>query len=392
MKKSFSSNLDAIVLYLLSIALALGTINPFSTNFSDEGESELVLMPILAGAFSIIVLLRYGLNGLKGIPKSVIVSAILFFIGCMFGDVLYDLYSTDYRFLAKLFFVLLFFFSCIVYFSNNPEKINNSLIVYSISCVAILVVVYFFSNSDIVEISKGRMSVFGENANSTSSRMLIAALFFLHDYINNRRSNIIRVLEILSILLLVLFIIQSGSRGSFISLLLGIVFLMAFSRTNVTRKTLLIIIGLVIVAIVSPSLIGNENISIFERLQELEEGNVRSTLMLNAVDIYKDYPFFGAGYNGYQVEKLNRSYSSLDSHCIITSVMAIGGTFALFFFICLWIIIFRKTLRIRKTNILPLIVFLCITLIALKTGDVITYVLMWYCYAVCYSMSVKTIP
>ncbi len=387
MKRPFSSIIIDILLYLLSIALALGTINPFSIDPTVEAESELVLMPILAVSFSIIVLFRYGL---KGIPKIVIVSAILFFVGCMIGDFLYDYYSTDYWFLAKLFSVLLFFFSCIIYFSNNPEKIKVSLIIYSISCVVVLVVVYFFSNSGIVEISKGRMSIFGENANSTSSRMLIAALFFLYDLINNRRNNIIKVLELLSLLLLLLFIIQSGSRGSLISVMVGIVIMIAFSDIKTTRKTILIIVGLVVVAIAIPWLIHNENISIFERLQELEEGNVRSTLMLNAIDIYKDYPFFGAGSNGYQVEKMNRYYSSLDSHCILTSIMAIGGTFALFFFICLWIIIFKKTLQIRKTNIFPIIVFLCITLIALKTGGVITFVFMWYCYAISYAMSAKT--
>lgn len=391
MKKSFSSGLDAIVLYLLSIALALGTINPFSTDFSVEGESELVLMPILAVAFSIVVLLGYGLNGLKGIPKSVIVSAILFFVGCMFGDVLYDLYSTDYRFLAKLFSVLLFFFSCIVYFSNNPEKIKESLTIYSISCVAILLIVFSFGNESILQINKGRLTIYGENANSTSSRMLFAALFFMYDIIHNKRRVIWRVLEFFAFLLLTLYIVQSGSRGSFISLVLGIVVMMSFLRMKMGRKIIIITMGAAIVLMVFPILKQDENISIFDRFEELESGNVRSELMANAFDIYEDYPFFGVGANGYQKEKERRGYSPLDSHCIVTSIMAIGGTFALLSFMGLWSMLFHTTFKNRKGNILPLIINLCITFIALKTGGVITFVFMWYCYAISYSMATTTV-
>lgn len=383
--RSFISLLNDTVLYLFSGALALGTINPFRIHQSFDPEPESLLMPILAIVFSFIVLCRYGF---KNTPKIIIVFALLMFFGCLLGDLFYDYYSMDFKFLTKLLVVLLFFFSCITYFSNNPQKIKTSLIVFSVTCVIVLLVVYFFNNGNTIEINKGRLFIFGENANSTSSRMLIAALCFSYDIICNKRKWLVRVLEILSLLLLLLYVIQSGSRGSLISVVFGIILLLLFSKTLFTRKTLFIVLGVIIVTKSLPVLVNNENIAIFERLQELEEGNVRSELMLNAVNIYKDYPVFGAGNNGYQVEKMKRNYSPLDSHCIVTSIMAIGGTFALVFFICFWITLLKKTLLIRKTNVFPLIIDLCITFIALKTGGVITFAFLWYCYAICYSISV----
>lgn len=386
MKKSFSSKIDAIVLYLLSIALALGTINPFAFNEVNELQVESNMMPVLAVVFSFIVIFRYGF---KALPTNIILFSLLFFIGCLIGDSFYDFQFVDFRFLAKLLVVLITFSCLIVYFSSNPEKIKDSLTIYSISCVAILLIVYSFGNESILQIEKGRLIIYGENANSTSSRLLFAALFFMYDIINNKRRVIWRVLEIFAFILLTLYIVQSGSRGSLVSLVLGIVVMVSFLRMKIGRKIIIITIGAAFVLTVFPILKQDENISIFDRFEELESGNVRSVLMANAIDIYEDYPFFGVGANGYQKEKERRGYSPLDSHCIVTSIMAIGGTFALLSFIGLWLTLFHATFKNRKDNILPMIINLCITFIALKTGGVITFVFMWYCYAISYSMATQ---
>ncbi len=384
MKKSFISILNDVILYLFSIALAIGSIIPFLLYNADESETESLLLPVLAVVFSGIVTIRYGFFVTS---RNIVVFSLLLLLGCFLGDFLYNSNSMNTRFLLKLLVVLITFICCITYFSNNPQRIKDSIVVYTISCVIVLIVVYFFGPDGIIQISKGRMSVFGENANSTSSRMVFAALFIMYDLVRNKRNIVFRLLEIVSFLLLLLYIVQSGSRGSFISVAIGIALMTLFSAYHTIKKIIIIITGVIVVLIAVPVLKNDENISFFERFEELETGNIRSELMLNAIDIYEDYPIFGVGYNGYQVEKKNRRYSDLDSHCIVTSIMAIGGTFALISFLLLWIIMFIAAFKVRKSSMLPLIINICISFIALKTGGVITYVFMWYCYALSYSLA-----
>ena len=382
MNNSLVSKINTIVLYLFSAALALGTINPFALSQSEDTVDSSMTI-IFTIVFVIIVALRYGI---KKLSAKIVIPVLLLFVGFVLGDFIYDLTTANLGFLLRFGVVLFCFYEFIVYFSNNPEMIEKSLVVYSITCVLVLLFVYFSGVTSIMTVSKGRLSIFGENANSTSSRMVFAVLFFIYDIIHNKRILVLKILESLSILLLLYFIIQSGSRGSLLSVAFGLLLLVSFSHIRSRRKWFILSIVFVVALFALPYLMNNDDISILNRLEELKEGNVRTILMANAVDIYMDYPFFGAGANGYQVEKSLRGYSYLDSHCIITSIMAIGGTLSLFAFLALWLTVFVKTIKLGKSNILPLVIMVCITFIALKTGGVITYVLMWYCYAICYSM------
>ena len=72
---------------------------------------------------------------------------------------------------------------------------------------------------------------------------------------------------------------------------------------------------------------------------------------------------------------------------IITTIMAMGGTVALVCFLRFLFINFGIFFKKMQQKLLPLVMFLSMLFISLKTGGVITFMLMWYVYALAFGMT-----
>ena len=195
-------------------------------------------------------------------------------------------------------------------------------------------------------------------------------------------SNLLRYAFYAVCLLLFYYIIESGSRGSFLAAVMGVGLVILFTGTSMASKLRLSAVGGLFVLLFLPSLLHNEDVAMFERLDELGAGNSREELIQNALIITADYPILGCGNHGYLQEKMNRGMDLHDSHNLLASVFVMSGLVGLCS-ICLFLYrLLVGAWRVRKLNILSLVLLLSMVFIAMKTGGVLTFMLMWYIYAV----------
>ena len=381
------NKINRLFAYILSVVLALGTINPFALNSNVDEPTESIMVSLFSVLFIVITYFHYGLKGFMGINKRIVVSS-LFLIGfILVADIIYSLSTIDFYFYFKFFVVLLAFFSFLVFSQNNPDMIQRCMMLFSLSC-AILIFLAFTTNLFGYAVTyKGRLILFGENPNSTSSRMSMAIIFFTYLFFLKDSKKYLKMLWGACIIMLFLYVIRSGSRGSFLVTILGAFLVFSSSRGSLGNKTLFVVIGLVISFLFLPSIMQKEDVALFQRIEDLEDRNVREDLMEQAFIIFVDNPVVGVGYNGYGHEKAIRNFDHRDSHNIVTSILAMGGLFGFLSFLILWISLITPAIRSRKETITPLILNISMLLISMKTGGIITYVLMWFIYAVSYSWS-----
>lgn len=376
--------LNRIIAYFLSIALALGTINPFALNSVQETPSESILISFFSVLFMLVTAINYVKTMPSKIDKRIVVSSLVL-IGVIFlSDVIHG--TTDFRFYfyLKFFVVLLCFFSFILFFKNNPQMIEPCFLVFSISCAILIFFAMTTNFGGNVVTYKGRFVIFGENPNSTSSRMSMAVLFFSNLLFSKQYKWLLKILISGCILVLFIYIIRSGSRGSFMVTLFGVILMFLSSHGRIGNKTIFVVLVILFVSWFLPSLMKNEDVALFDRMEELQGHTSREDLMKQALIIFGDNPIIGVGANGYNEEKAIRGFDHRDSHNIITTILAMGGTMAFVAFVILWLTLFRPTLQNRRRSLLPLVLNISIFIISLKTGGVITFVLMWYIYAVSY--------
>ena len=379
--------LNNFLAYILSVVLALGTINPFAFNSYQNEPSESIMISLFSVMFMIITFMHYGFREFSRLNRQIVVS-IVFLIGTiLIADIIYSLDSINVYFYVKFSIVLLVFFSLLIYFRNNPEMIQRCMLLFSLSCA--ILIFFAFTNGlfGYAETYKGRLYLYGENPNSTSSRMSMAILFFIYLFFSKKSKLYMKILWGACVFLLFVYIIRSGSRGSFLVTLMSALLVFLSSRGGFGTKTLFALLGLTVAFFFLPSIMQKEEVALFERMEELEEHNSRETLMQQAFTIFLDNPVVGVGSNGYNVEKARRGFDHRDSHNIITSILAMGGVVALSAFIILWLSLIRPTYRYRGKTIAPFVISISMFLISMKTGGVITFVLMWYVYAVSYCWS-----
>ena len=116
---------------------------------------------------------------------------------------------------------------------------------------------------------------------------------------------------------------------------------------------------------------------------------LQNSEMEQALIIFMDNPLVGVGYNGYSEEKYLRGFDHRDSHNIVTSILVMGGIVGIIAFVALWITLIIPTIKCRGASVAPVALSVSMLLVSMKTGGVITYVLMWFIYAISYSWALS---
>ena len=381
--------ISQLFLYILTVSMAFGTINPFaiSAQLDPDAVSEPIFVSLFSLCFVVTSWIAYPHNDGDVLFKRMATPLLIMVATFGIADVIYDITGVNWYFVFKLAFAVIAYYTLARHFARYPKDIEICLLIFAITSTLIILASYTYFSS-ILTFSKGRMSIFGENANSTSSRMSMA-IFALMYFFNKRDLKLFYKLVILgAVLLLLVYIIMSGSRGSFVFTLAGIALFVIMSGTGRGKKILAAGIGVLALVFIVSHYVDMEEVSMFERLSTIEEsGNSREKLMEYAVKIYSDNPIIGVGSNGYLVERIVRGYDDRDSHNIITTIMAMGGTVGLICFIHFLFLNFKVLFRKLQQKLLPLVMFLSMLFISLKTGGVITFMLMWYIYAIVYGMT-----
>src|SRR5690606_41035469 len=94
---------------------------------------------------------------------------------------------------------------------------------------------------------EGRVSLFGDNENIIGIRMVVSSLFLSHLILKNggRRFSFLKIFLFLSYIPLLTLLLSTGSRLSFISLIIGMSLIIFLYKTKSTfTKGLVLILGL----------------------------------------------------------------------------------------------------------------------------------------------------
>ena len=129
--------------------------------------------------------------------------------------------------------------------------------------------------------------------------------------------------------------------------------------------------------------------SLFSRLEnsfEYGETGGREKLNSYSLQIFEESPLIGKGTIGYSKEMSVKFNEYRSVHNLYIYVLATSGIIGFSLFMFFMMTLLTKSIQIRKSNHLPLIIFGYVFLLAYKTGGVLTYLLMWYLFAVIISI------
>lgn len=388
------------LIILLSASLALGVINPFS-EYSDSGEaSESIITSV------IIVLSVFFLFIKRVFTDRIRVSfpkwfryLLLFFVIYLISTVIHDRdsSSTMITHFLKLFLDFLLCYLLYDLFRNDNRIKSISILSYSLA-TALLGVLYYLGRLDpYIMVRSGRMMIFGENPNSTSARIMIGIIMLIYTMLSNpfqwRKWRYFLAIFIIPELLMV---IASGSRGSFLILIICSIMLL-LNETRTTLQRIAVVVGILAVGFFALNKLTNVaiqgNFSMFERLSDLEEGEDagRSSLNKEAIQIFMDYPIIGCGATAFPDEMRIRFQEQRTVHNLFYYMLATSGLIGFIPFVLFLILCFKIAIRPynRELNISVLLIIL---LLAWKTGGILTYAIMWYLFSILLSSSTnKTI-
>ena len=368
-----------IILIFFSFILSFGIFDPIFGTGSAFGLVDLFAILLVATSFS----LNFKVI-VKRLDRNVIYLFLLLFF-LFFSSVIYgDSTQNKNIFNFKLLVMILLYMALFFKFKINPISIHYSLLAFSVGVVFFVILVNTLYSSEVI-ISKGRLFVFDENPNSTSARFTLAAIYLIYISIYDPfKSVTLRYMSFLSSLPVMYVVLQSGSRGSVLSLAISLIILLYLSDFKKKYKVFFSLL----LGVISPYVfhVFMNAGSIAERFNDaISEGGfgARDEIWTSALAIFLNNPIFGVGEPGYLQEMMKSTGRAVDAHNLPLYILASGGliSFALFLFFYKKIVV-RSYYLLLNRDVLPLILLINITLIALKTGGVLTYSIMWFIFAI----------
>ena len=371
------------IFFIYSFIIGLGTYDPV---FGRDAAIGIVEIALVLLAFCCILYCNKSIKIALSKAKYPFLLAIIISVSTFIYSITN---SIDFVFNHKLIGSVLSFFFIYAIINNDGRSkiIEDSLLFFTLGVC--LIAIFAFIGIIPYEFDHNmRLSILGENTNSTSAKMVLAALFIVNLFIlSENKYKYFKFILLVPLPILVNNIIQSGSRGSFLILLsaLIIAFIYSFVSYKKNRKYIL---GILIIFISGYSFIfeGVVNSSTYKRLSySIEEQSIgaREEIWKDAIEIGHDNPIIGVGEIGYKNEMLSNYNYYVDTHNMFIYIYVTGGILA-----CIPLLLFYKELilsvlyfLIRQKNLLPFILLFFATFLALKTGGALYSKNIWYYFA-----------
>lgn len=378
---------DRIILGLFSLVLAMGTWNPLAPEVS-EGEEP-------TNSFAqIVTVLLVGYLICWSFVKTTKVSikwatplwcfAFVFTISTIWSQD--NLENFPFLLIAKLIIDILLSVFLFKHLVRYPQLISFSLMTFAISCAIISSLYVSGALDDYIDISSGRVMFFGENPNSTSSRIALGAIVLVYYvFVNPLGWKKTRFLLSFLLVPMLLMIASSGSRGSIIILVICVFLIILFGEYSKNARYIGIsIMSILLLAFYALFLKYASELSVIERFLDIAEGNDagRGELKHYAWEIFISNPVFGYGDSGFMREMYLRFNEDRTVHNLYYYILATSGLLGAipFFYFLGYLAV--KSYRIARRRILPIVLVVFVLLLVDKTGGVLTYSLVWYLFAI----------
>lgn len=375
--------------YLLAFVLPFGSINPFNLSSIENVDGlmseQMGITPVLLALCSFLAVLNRDIFRNTSAVKRLLRPLIVFFVTITMASIFYSLYDFPMVYLLKLLADIVAFYVLSLFFIRHINILDTSLKIYAYTCVLIVLAYFAGFLDNFLFYSNGRLWIFGINPNTFSFLMGFGSLIIADSFNHPNTRKIELIINIVSIVLIVIYIIMSGSRGTFLTVL-ACMFIVLYKKMESKFYIIIPMVVISIFVVVSFYHSHQDEISIFERLSDVGDDS-RTELIKRTLTLYAEKPVIGYGVNGFKEQLLTHYHDARDSHNVIITNMGMSGTVGTVAFVTFLIYIFRVCWKNRKQSLLGLVLFVDVLLMSMKTGGVLTYAMMWYVYAAVVAIS-----
>lgn len=253
--------------------------------------------------------------------------------------------------------------------------VRGALLSFSVSCTisSLLLLFGIGVSSDQIEMLHGRISGFGADPNIYSETLIIGALILIGIvYIRTEKYVKSTILLQVSFFAVVLAVVKTGSRGSTLAFLFGVlVFILKKNLFRLTAKKVIFCGATIIFSF----WVFNTSPLLFERWgKTFDTGNVsnRDAIALQALDMVKAKPFLGWGGAAREVLSLRMLYEHKlkAAHNMILTMLIHIGIVGSFFYFYAYLMILKNAWRVRNgtERTLPLALFVSMFLMDMSCG------------------------
>lgn len=317
--------------------------------------------------------------------KKYLFPLLIMILASFFSAVVNDIYVInvieilDVRMLQLI--LLMFFISSNIVYDNKilPKVLN--VFVFGIFTMSIL----YLAGAGI-QYKGGRLFLFGENANITGMKTALAfiIIFYFLLFKNTNLKKIILFVIIGGPILTLL--IASGSRGSLLSLFVGMFLFALISKIGFAKKIMTLVLGLSISILIFTYIQENDSEFMSRILSAVEKGENagRGHLWNSAFNIIKDNLIFGVGNPG--LLPAMRIYSGFyqEPHNLFLEMWLTTGVLGFIAFIVfLWRIIVGLFKNFRQTgDVLYLTMFIMVIMNVGKSGGGAGLIFGWLFFGI----------
>ena len=214
------TNLYFVLIIAFSVTTALGTFNPFgSYNIEDMGNASSPLALAVQGLFIASLCFVRGKDKFLRQELYLLLAFALLWLTTSVGFSLEPITGSFWTSAIKLVMCILLFYKLPLLLRERPMMLGASLLFYALTTGVIAILFSLGYLEPYTFWTDGRAFIFYENPNSTSTRMAFAFMFIfylvIHDIMHLKK---LRYLLLVLELPLMYAIYASGSRGSFIVL------------------------------------------------------------------------------------------------------------------------------------------------------------------------------
>ncbi|MDY0103773.1 MAG: O-antigen ligase family protein [Lentimicrobium sp.] len=274
---------------------------------------------------------------------------------------LININSVSYSFFDfSLFQNMLLFWLLLNHERKDPGILAKGMLAFAMGSI-VLAALYYFKIG--IAYEGGRVTIFGDNANTVGIRMSVS-IFILALYIlkNSIGMGKFRYLLIVPIFPMVMLLAETGSRVAFIAFVLQFIVIVLFNKSGRFSLKLFLIIAGSIIGYFTWTYFMEIDVLRIRLTQSLQDRDLagRDLIWSKVIQVIKSSPIFGVGKTGY-ASYMSDAYGSVSSpHNVILEILAYTGLIGLYLYLNFLFKIIRIAYASFKINkdLLPLLLFI----------------------------------
>ena len=347
----------------------------------------------LASKITIIIFLLFSLNKFKPTTNhkllfQLLTPLIIFFSLLSLISVLNITPNANKFFYFPFFLNIILFYLLVNITIDRPKVLFTGLFFYALSFFLLSILFYMGFSTSIS--NDGRPTIFGMNQNHLGIGICISIFTFISAIFENPlKFSKKRYILFIPLLLLLIFMIITGSRVAFMSFLSGIIVFIFFKKSlSSSKKSLIFIISTILFLVLW--VIYLKNSFLVSRLSDtVNEGDLasRDWIWIQLFDIISKNPLFGVGITGY-----TNVMDNLSPHNVLLEIVCYTGIIGLIIFLFFLIRIIKIAFinNTQNGDLLSLALILPIVGIILS-GQILEQKYIWLVFAYITSVNNKLI-